>query len=60
MPVDERAGGEGQQQPGRYVAADTTDTSRGSRVTVTASNGTAAANAPSPTALMPVAHHNRQ
>src|SRR5215469_12833284 len=45
---------------GRNVAAVTTETSRGSLVIVTASSGSAAANAPSPVVLTELAHHRRQ
>ena len=45
---------------GRNVAADTTDTRRGSWVIVTASNGTAAAKAPSPTLSMAFATWRRR
>ena len=45
---------------GRKVAAVTTETSRGSRVMVTASSGSAATNAPSPVLLIALAHHRRQ
>jgi hypothetical protein len=45
---------------GRKMAAVTTETSRGSRVMVTASSGSAALKAPSPVLLTVSAHHSRQ
>jgi len=45
---------------GRYDAAEIIEINRGSWVMLTASKGTATANAPSPTLSTAAAHHSRQ